>query len=304
MSDVAGQHIGGVTGPGRGESLALVNPARGEAFATVSQSSTQDVTLACTAAADAFAEWSRRTAGERARILLRLADLIESDGPELTRLEVEETGKPTAVFADGELPFAADNLRFFAGSARSLDGTGAGVLSQGYTSMLVRRPIGVVGSIAPWNFPFIMAIWKMGPALAAGNTLVLKPAPGTPRSTLRLAELAGQAAQLGPVKPSWQRQRPSRSESISSSAARPPASSSLTPTSMQWPGRSRWAPPTTPARTAQPRPVSTSSARASPRPPRPWRRAWDPSGGATPSIPPPTSGPSSHRLTVSGSMVL
>ncbi|MFZ4485716.1 MAG: aldehyde dehydrogenase family protein, partial [Candidatus Nanopelagicales bacterium] len=167
MSDVLGLHIGGVTRAGRGEALPLVNPATGEEFATVRQSSTDDVALATTAAAAAFPDWSGRTAGDRARILLRLADLIESDGPELTRLEVEETGKPTAVFADGELPFSADNLRFFAGSARSLDGTGAGVLSQGYTSMLVRRPIGVVGSIAPWNFPFIMAIWKMGPALAA-----------------------------------------------------------------------------------------------------------------------------------------
>ena len=193
MSDVPGLHIDGVTRPGRGDALSLVNPATGEAFAIVSQSSTEDVALATMAAAAAFPEWAGRTAGDRARILLRLADLIESDGPELTRLEVEETGKPTAVFADGELPFAADNLRFFAGSARSLDGTGAGVLSPGYTSMLVRRPIGVVGSIAPWNFPFIMAIWKMGPALAAGNTMVLKPAPSTPRSTLRLAELAARA---------------------------------------------------------------------------------------------------------------
>jgi betaine-aldehyde dehydrogenase len=193
MSDVPGLHIDGVTRPGRGDALSLVNPATGEVFAIVSQSSTEDVALATMAAAAAFPEWAGRTAGDRARILLRLADLIESDGTELTRLEVEETGKPTAVFADGELPFAADNLRFFAGSARSLDGTGAGVLSPGYTSMLVRRPIGVVGSIAPWNFPFIMAIWKMGPALAAGNTMVLKPAPSTPRSTLRLAELAARA---------------------------------------------------------------------------------------------------------------
>jgi len=193
MSDVPGLHIDGVTRPGRGDALSLVNPATGEAFAIVSQSSTEDVALATMAAAAAFPEWAGRTAGDRARILLRLADLIESEGTELTRLEVEETGKPTAVFADGELPFAADNLRFFAGSARSLDGTGAGVLSPGYTSMLVRRPIGVVGSIAPWNFPFIMAIWKMGPALAAGNTMVLKPAPSTPRSTLRLAELAARA---------------------------------------------------------------------------------------------------------------
>jgi betaine-aldehyde dehydrogenase len=173
--------------------LTIVNPATGESVATVAQASVADVGDACAAAAGAAAMWAEHTAGERARILLRLADAIEADSTELTRLEVEETGKPVAVFADGELPFAADNLRFFAGSARSLAGTGAGILSRGYTSLLVRRPIGVVGGIAPWNFPFVMAIWKMGPALAAGNTMVLKPAPGTPRSTLRLAELAAEA---------------------------------------------------------------------------------------------------------------
>ena len=193
MPDTHGVHISGETRSGRGGPHDLVNPATGETSATITPASVDDVGLATAAAAAAFGDWSGRTPGDRARILLRLADLIESDSGDLTRLEVEETGKPTAVFADGELPFAADNLRFFAGSGRSLDGTGAGVLSSGYTSMLVRRPIGVVGSIAPWNFPFIMAIWKMGPALAAGNTMVLKPAPNTPRSTLRLAELAAEA---------------------------------------------------------------------------------------------------------------
>ncbi len=193
MSDIHGVHISGETRSGRGGPHDLMNPATGETSATITPASIDDVGLATAAAAAAFGDWSGRTPGDRARILLRLADLIESDSGELTRLEVEETGKPTAVFAEGELPFAADNLRFFAGSGRSLDGTGAGVLSSGYTSMLVRRPIGVVGSIAPWNFPFVMAIWKMGPALAAGNTMVLKPAPNTPRSTLRLAELAAEA---------------------------------------------------------------------------------------------------------------
>ncbi len=193
MPDIHGVHISGETRSGRGERHDLVNPATGDISAAITPASADDVGLATAAAAAAFGDWAGRTPGDRARILLRLADLIESDSGELTRLEVEETGKPTAVFAEGELPFAADNLRFFAGSGRSLDGTGAGVLSSGYTSMLVRRPIGVVGSIAPWNFPFVMAIWKMGPALAAGNTMVLKPAPNTPRSTLRLAELAAEA---------------------------------------------------------------------------------------------------------------
>ena len=193
MTSTHGLHIAGHTRGGRGEVITLVNPANGEAFAAIGQASVDDVAAAAQAAAGAFADWSGRTAGERARVLLRLADRIEADGEALTALEGEETGKPRPVFADGELPFAADNLRFFAGSARSLDGTGAGVLSSGYTSLLVRRPIGVIGSIAPWNFPFVMAIWKMGPALAAGNTMVLKPAPNTPRTTIRLAELAAEA---------------------------------------------------------------------------------------------------------------
>lgn len=167
----------------------LINPATGRRFAELSDTPVEQVAQAVRRAREAFQEWSQTTPAERARLLLRLADLVEADSEELTRLEVEETGKPAAVFRDGELPFAVDNLRFFAGAARSLDGTGAGVLSAGYTSVLVRRPVGVIGSIAPWNFPFIMAIWKVAPAVAAGNAVVIKPAPATPRTTLRLAEL-------------------------------------------------------------------------------------------------------------------
>ncbi|NUR91757.1 MAG: aminobutyraldehyde dehydrogenase [Nonomuraea sp.] len=167
----------------------LINPATGLRFAELPDTPVEGVAQAVRKARQAFHEWSQTTPAERARVLLRLADLVEADGEELTRLEVEETGKPAAVFRDGELPFAVDNLRFFAGAARSLDGTGAGVFSAGYTSVMVRRPVGVVGSIAPWNFPFIMAIWKVGPAVAAGIAVVIKPAPQTPRSTLRLAEL-------------------------------------------------------------------------------------------------------------------
>ncbi len=193
MTLTPGMHVDGVTRPGSGEVGLLVSPATDEPFADIAQSSTEDVQAATSSAAAASGEWAALTAGERARMLLRLADLVETDAESLTRLEVEDSGKPWSVFAEGELPFAADNLRFFAGAGRSLEGTGAGVLSRGYTSMLVRRPLGVVGSIAPWNFPFIMAVWKLGPALAAGNTVVLKPAPATPRSTLRLAELAAEA---------------------------------------------------------------------------------------------------------------
>jgi betaine-aldehyde dehydrogenase len=188
-----GLHIDGVSRAGSGTPLALTDPATGEQVDVVAQSSVDEVRLAVDAAAAAFPAWAARTAGERARVLLRLADLLEDDAETLTALEVAETGKPVPVFRDGELPFAADNLRFFAGSARSLEGTGAGIFSEGFTSMLVRRPLGVVVGIAPWNFPLVMAIWKIGPALAAGNTMVLKPAPSTPRSTLRLAELAARA---------------------------------------------------------------------------------------------------------------
>ncbi|MFI6319600.1 aminobutyraldehyde dehydrogenase [Nonomuraea sp. NPDC050556] len=171
----------------------LINPATGQAFAELADTPVEGVAAAVRRARQAFQEWSQTTPAERARVLLRLADLVEADAEELTRLEVEETGKPAAVFRDGELPFAADNIRFFAGAARSTDGSGAGVFSAGYTSVLLRRPVGVVGSIAPWNFPFVMAVWKLGPAIAAGNAVVIKPAPQTPRTTLRLAELIAKA---------------------------------------------------------------------------------------------------------------
>ncbi|MFN8189813.1 MAG: aminobutyraldehyde dehydrogenase [Nocardioidaceae bacterium] len=189
---IDGVFVDGVRRPGSGEAAALVDPATGQVSATVSQASVADVADAVAAAAAAYPSWAARTPGDRATVLARVAEAL-ADATDLIDLEVRETGKPRAVFADGELPFGVDNLRFFAGAARSLDGSGAGVLSTGYTSLLVRRPVGVVAGIAPWNFPFIMAIWKLGPALAAGNTIVLKPAPQTPSSTLRLAEIAVEA---------------------------------------------------------------------------------------------------------------
>jgi betaine-aldehyde dehydrogenase len=172
---------------------ALINPATGRQFAIVPDSTTADVDRAVLAAAAAGQEWAAATPSARSLVLLRLADLVEQHADELSRLDVEETGKPWTVMRDGELPFAVDNLRFFAASARSLHGTAAGEFSTGYTSMLVRRPVGVVAAITPWNFPLIMAVWKLGAALAAGCTVVLKPAPTTPRSSLRLAELAREA---------------------------------------------------------------------------------------------------------------
>ncbi|GAA2605025.1 gamma-aminobutyraldehyde dehydrogenase [Paractinoplanes durhamensis] len=171
----------------------MVNPASGVRLEDMPDSAVADVAKAVARARGAFEQWREATPGERARVLLRVADLVERDAEEITRLEVEETGKPLPVMRDGELTFGVDNLRFFAGAARSLDGTGAGVLSSGYTSMLIRRPVGVVGSIAPWNFPLVMAVWKIGPAVAAGNAVVIKPAPQTPRSTLALARLFEEA---------------------------------------------------------------------------------------------------------------
>jgi len=168
----------------------LVNPATGEAFATVTDSSADEVDSKVAAAVAAGREWGAATPSARSTVLLRLADLVEQHADELARLDVEETGKPWTVMRDGEMPFAIDNLRFFAASARSLHGTAAGEFSTGYTSMLMRRPAGTVAAITPWNFPFIMAVWKVGAALAAGCSVVLKPAPTTPRSSIRLAELA------------------------------------------------------------------------------------------------------------------
>lgn len=177
---------------GSGDTVERVNPATGERLDYAACDISQ-LHAAVSASNNSFRSWSALTPSQRSRILLRWADLIEADAETLTAMEVADTGKPLAVFRDGELPFGADNLRYFASAARSLEGSGAGVLSEGYTSMLVRRPIGVIGSIAPWNFPLIMAIWKFGPALAAGNCVVLKPAPQTPATSLRLAELAIEA---------------------------------------------------------------------------------------------------------------
>jgi betaine-aldehyde dehydrogenase len=172
------------------ETYAILNPATGEELAQAPQSSAQDVDRAVAAAKRAFPGWAAQTPGERALALLRLADLIEEHGDELAELEALNAGKPIEAVKADEIPFMADNLRFFAGAARVLEGKSSGEYLQGYTSIIRREPVGVIGQIAPWNYPLMMAIWKIGPALATGNTVVLKPAPTTPATTLRLAELA------------------------------------------------------------------------------------------------------------------
>ena len=168
----------------------VLNPATGEAIAQAPLSSEEDVNRAVAAAKRAFDGWASTTPSERSLAMLKLADRLEEHGEEIAQLEAENAGKPLEAVKADEIPFMVDNLRFFAGAARVLEGKAAGEYTEGYTSMIRREPIGVVGQITPWNYPLMMAVWKIGPALATGNTVVLKPAETTPITTLRLAELA------------------------------------------------------------------------------------------------------------------
>jgi 1-pyrroline dehydrogenase len=172
-----------------GETEAIINPATEEILGHVPVGGSEDVDRAVRAASAAFEGWSATPPGERAHALLKLADRLEAHAEELAQLESRNVGKPISL-ARGEVPFMADNLRFFAGAGRCLEGRATGEYTRGVTSWIRREPIGVVGSIAPWNYPLMMAVWKMGPALVTGNTVVLKPAETTPLTTLRLAELA------------------------------------------------------------------------------------------------------------------
>ena len=180
-----------------GATEEVTNPANGEVIAEMPLSTEEDVNRAVGAAKNAFAEWSVTPPGERATALLKLADLIEEHADELSDLEAADAGKPRAAFHDDEIPFMCDNLRFFAGAARLPEGQASGEYIAGHTSIIRREPVGPVGQITPWNYPLMMAIWKIGPALAAGCTIVLKPAETTPISTIKLAELAGQVLPNG-----------------------------------------------------------------------------------------------------------
>jgi betaine-aldehyde dehydrogenase len=172
---------------------AVLNPATGEEIAQVASSTQADVDRAVQAARKAFdAGWSTATPGERSLALLRIADAIEERGEELSQLESTNVGKPIEAMREEILPFMVDNLRYFAGAARNMEGKPAGEYVEGYTSWIRREPVGVVGQIAPWNYPLMMAVWKIGPALATGNTIVLKPAPTTPITTVKLAEICAE----------------------------------------------------------------------------------------------------------------
>ncbi|MCW6004332.1 gamma-aminobutyraldehyde dehydrogenase [Micromonospora sp. CPCC 205371] len=173
-----------------GEPAPVLDPATGQTIAYAPQSGGKDVDRAVAAATAAFDGWAGTPPGQRAHALLKLADAIEEHGTELAALESANAGKPLRAVLDDEIGTMADNLRFFAGAARGMEGKAAGEYLAGYTSMLRREPVGVVGQITPWNYPMMMAVWKIGPALAAGCTTVLKPAPTTPVTTVKLAELA------------------------------------------------------------------------------------------------------------------
>jgi betaine-aldehyde dehydrogenase len=184
---------GEFTPAAEGATDAVLNPATGEEIAQVAASTQADVDRAVAAARAAFdAGWSTATPGERSLALLKIADAIEERADEIAQLEAANAGKPINAFKDDEIPFMVDNLRYFAGAARNLEGKAAGEYVEGYTSWIRREPVGVIGQIAPWNYPLMMAVWKIGPALAAGNTIVLKPAPTTPITTVKLAEIAAE----------------------------------------------------------------------------------------------------------------
>ncbi|MGB9183079.1 MAG: gamma-aminobutyraldehyde dehydrogenase, partial [Solirubrobacteraceae bacterium] len=183
--------------PADGQTEPILNPANGEVIAHAPLSSPEDVNRAVAAARAAFDGWSNTTPGERAAAMLKLADAIEEHADEISELESDNAGKPIEAFRADEIPFMVDNLRFFAGAARCLEGRAAGEYMSGYTSYIRREAVGVIGQIAPWNYPLMMAVWKIGPALAAGNTVVLKPAETTPLSILKVAEYAAEIFPAG-----------------------------------------------------------------------------------------------------------
>ncbi|HEY2044131.1 MAG TPA: gamma-aminobutyraldehyde dehydrogenase [Jatrophihabitans sp.] len=175
-----------------GRTLDIVNPATGEVYATAPLSGPEDVDRAYHAASTAFESWRESTPSQRQAALLKFADAIESRADELVAVESENTGKPIALTLSEEIPPMVDQIRFFAGAARVLEGKSAGEYLAGHTSYVRREPVGVCGQVAPWNYPMMMAVWKFVPALAAGNTVVLKPSDTTPASSLLMAEIAAE----------------------------------------------------------------------------------------------------------------
>ena len=172
-----------------GETTTLINPATAQPFATAPKSNAADVDLAMKSAAAAFEGWRDSTPSERQRALLKIADAIEARADEFVATESENCGKPMGLTASEEVPPMVDQIRFFAGAARNLEGKSAGEYMRGMTSFVRREPIGVCAQVTPWNYPMMMAVWKWAPAIAAGNTVVLKPSDTTPASTVLMAQI-------------------------------------------------------------------------------------------------------------------
>jgi len=190
--------INGKSVPGSsGEVTQLINPATGEVYATAPKSNAADVDAAFKAAADAFVLWRDSTPSERQRALLKIADALEARADEIIAIESRNTGKPIAITASEEVPPMLDQIRFFAGAARNLEGKSAGEYMRGMTSFIRREPIGVCAQVTPWNYPMMMAVWKWAPAIAAGNTVVLKPSDTTPASTLFMAQVMSEFLPAG-----------------------------------------------------------------------------------------------------------
>ncbi len=190
--------VNGVVAPGQGDAQDLINPTTGEVFGQAPVSSQADVDAAVTAAREAYLVWRDVTPSVRQKAMLAIADLVEANADELVALESENTGKPLALTISEEIPPTADQIRFMAAAARILEGTAsAGEYMEGHTSTIRREPIGVCGGITPWNYPFMMAVWKFAPAIAAGNSVILKPSENTPTSTLWLAELINKHVPAG-----------------------------------------------------------------------------------------------------------
>ncbi|MFC5995867.1 aminobutyraldehyde dehydrogenase [Pseudonocardia hispaniensis] len=175
--------------PAEGRYTDVINPATGEVYATAPLSTAPDLDAAFAAADAAFASWRRTTPGERMNVLLRMADALEDNAERLVAVEAENTGKPIGLTTSEEIPPMVDQIRFFAGAARLLEGKATAEYMRDYSSSIRREPVGVIGSVAPWNYPMMMAVWKFAPALAAGNTIVLKPSDTTPASAVFMAEL-------------------------------------------------------------------------------------------------------------------
>ncbi|WP_294978195.1 aminobutyraldehyde dehydrogenase [uncultured Microbacterium sp.] len=180
-----------------GATLPLVSPVTGEVYGHAPVSTAEEVDAAFAAASRAFETWKRTTPAQRQLLLFRLADALEARADEFADLESQDTGKPRANLVADEIVQSVDQLRFFAGAARDLEGRAAAEYAEGFTSYVRREPIGVVAQVTPWNYPLNMAVWKIGPALAAGNTVVLKPSETTPQTTVRLAEIAAEIVPAG-----------------------------------------------------------------------------------------------------------